>query len=104
MQKYYPAGGDVSFVLRSVEEGEGENGDGCCTLDFQECVCQGVLVLVMGLSSSFCSCDEAQLSGWTKNVLPSAWSARLDSGQNILGRSWGLTPFSFLAANTKQGA
>ena len=59
------AGGDVSFVLRSVEEGEGEDGDGCCTPDVQESFCQRVLVLVMGSSNSFDSCDETQMSGRT---------------------------------------
>ena len=29
-------GGDILFLLRSVEEGEGEDGDGCCALDVQE--------------------------------------------------------------------
>jgi len=72
LQKYCSAGGDVSFVLCLVEEGEGEDGDGCCTLDVQEFVCQGVSVLVMGSSINFSSCDEAQLSGWTGYVLASA--------------------------------
>jgi len=52
-------GGDVSFVLRSAEKGERGDGDGCCTLDVQESICQGVSVLMMGSSSSFDSCDEA---------------------------------------------
>jgi len=58
LQKYYSAGGDVSFVLCLVEEGEGKDGDGCCTLDVQF-VCQGVSVLVIGSSINFSSCDEA---------------------------------------------
>jgi len=40
-------GGDVSFVLRLVEEGGGEDGDGYCALDVREFVCQGVSALVM---------------------------------------------------------
>jgi len=31
--------GNVPFVLRSVEEGEGEDGDGSYTLDVQESIC-----------------------------------------------------------------
>ena len=87
-----------------MEEGGGEDGDECCTFDVPEFVCQGVSVLVMGSSSSFSSYDEAPLLGWTGNVLTYAWSASLDSVQNRLGRSWGLTPFSFLAANIEQGS
>ena len=59
-------GDDVSFIFRSVEEGEGEDGDDCCTLDVEESFCQRVLVLMMGSSSKFGSCDKAQLSGWKK--------------------------------------
>jgi len=62
-------------------------------------VCQGVLVLMMGLSGSFSSRDEAQLSGRIGNILAFAWSTHLASGQNRPGISWGLTPFSFLTAN-----
>ena len=80
-------GGDVSFVLRSMEEGEGEDGDGCCTLDVQEYVCQGVSVLMLGSSRSSSSGDETQLWGWIGNDLFSAWSARLASGWSKLGRS-----------------
>ena len=50
-------GDDVSFVLHLVEKGEGDDGDGYCTLDVQEFICQGVSVLVMGLSSRFDSCN-----------------------------------------------
>jgi len=53
------ASGDVSFVLHTVEKGEGKDGNGCCTLNVHESVCRGVLVLVMGLSSRFGSYDEA---------------------------------------------
>ena len=97
-------GGDVSFVLRSLEEEEGEDSDGCCVLNVQKSVCQGVSVLVMGSSSGLDSCDDAHLSGWTWNVLSSAWSARLTSGRNRLGKNWGLTPCSFLAVNIELGA
>jgi len=82
---HYSAGGDVSF--HSVEEGEEEDGDSYSTLDVQESVCQGVSVLVMGSSNRFGSCDEAQMSGWTRNNLSSTWSARLASGQSRMGRS-----------------
>ena len=79
------AGSDVSFLLRSVEEREEEDGIGSCAPDVRESVCQGVSVLVMGSSSSFDSRDEARLSGRTTNVLTSAWSGHLDSGQNRPG-------------------
>ena len=46
-------GDDVSFLLRPVEEEEGENGEGCCAPDVQEFVCQGALVFVMGPSRDF---------------------------------------------------
>ena len=61
-------GSDVFFVLCSVEEGEGEDGDGCCTPNVPESTFQKVSVLVVGSSSNFGSCDEAQLSGRTGNV------------------------------------
>ena len=51
-----------------MEEGEGKDGDGCCTLDVQESICQGVSVLMIGSSSGLGSCDEAQLWGWTEKI------------------------------------
>ena len=51
--------GDAFFFLHSVEETEGEDGDGCYALDDQEFVCQRALVLVMGPSRGFGSRDEA---------------------------------------------
>ena len=62
-------------------DGEGEDGNGCCAPDIQESIGQGVLVLVMGTSSSFGSRDKAQLLGRIGNVLTSARYARLYSGQ-----------------------
>ena len=47
-------------------------------------------------SSSFGPRDEARLSGGTKNVLASTWSACLDSGQNRPGGGLRLDP-SFLS-------
>ena len=82
----------------------GEDGDGCCTLDVQEFICQGVFVLVIGSSSIFGSYDKAQLWGWIRNDLSSAWSVCLAFGWNRLGSGWGLTPLSFLVANIEQGA
>ena len=64
--------GDVSFVIRSVEEGEGGGGDVCYTPDVQEFICQRVSALMIGLSRGFSTCDEAQLSGRTRKVLASA--------------------------------
>ena len=90
-------GGDVFFLLHLVEKGEGENGNGRCTLGVQESVCRGVSVLEIGPSRSFGSRNEAWLSGRTKNVLASAYSANLDSDHKRPGRGWGLTPFSILA-------
>ena len=98
------AGGDVYFLLPSVEEGEGKDGNGCYAPDIHESVCQGVSVLVMDSSSSLGSRDEARLSGRKRNVLTSAWSAFLDSGQNRPGGGWDLNPLSFLIANIEQGA
>jgi len=63
-----------------------------------------VSVHVMGSTSSFGSCDQAEQSGWTGNALFFAWFVRLASGRIRLGRSWGLTPCSFLAVNIEQGA
>ena len=64
-------GGDVSF-LRPVEEGEGDDGNGCCAFDVQEFICRGASVFVMGLSRNFGFRDEVWLSGRKGNVLPSA--------------------------------
>ena len=33
-------GGDILFLLRPMEEGEGEDGDGCFTPHVQEFVCR----------------------------------------------------------------
>ena len=57
--------GDVSFIIRLVEEGEGEGGDVCYTPDVQESVYQRVSALMIGSSRGFSTCDEAQLSGRT---------------------------------------
>jgi len=46
---------------------------------------QAVLVLAMGSSSSLNSCDEAQLRGWTRNELSSAWSVVWP----LVGADWG---------------
>ena len=89
--------GDVSFLFRPVEEGEGEDGDGCCAPGAHESVCRGVLILTMGPSRSFGSRDEAWLLERTGNFLTSAWSAHLDSDQNRPGRSGGSMSISFLA-------
>jgi len=43
------AGSDVSFVLHSVEEGDGMGSDAYCTPNARKSVCQGVSVLMMGL-------------------------------------------------------
>jgi len=62
-----------------VEEGEGEDSDGCYASDVQESIYQGVSIFVMGSSSSFDFRDDARLSGRIENVLPSVWSAHLNS-------------------------
>ena len=98
------AGSDVSFLLRSVEEREGEDGDGYRDPDVQEFVCQGALVFVMGSSRSFNFRNETPLSGRTGNVLVSAWFAHLASDWIRSGRGWGSTPLSFLAAIMEQGS
>ena len=41
-------GGDVFFLLRSMEEGEGEEGDGCCASDVLEFGYRGTSVFAMG--------------------------------------------------------
>ena len=68
-----------------MEEEKGKDGDGCGTPDVQESICEGVSVLMMGSSSSFGSRDEVMLSGMMGNVLASAWSKHMDSGQNRPG-------------------
>ena len=52
----------------------------------------------MGSSNGLNSCDEAQLWGWIRNDLSSAWSALLASGQSRLSKVW-VQPLSFLVAN-----
>ena len=86
----------------SSENGE-ENREQCCTPDFQEFVCRGVSILVMGSSYSIGSCDEAQLLGRTTNELASNWSARLVFDRIKTSSYWGLCVL-VLAANIKQGA
>ena len=56
-------GGDVFFLHHPVEEGEGEDGNGCCTPDVQEFICRGTSVLVMGSSRKVSLRDEAWMSG-----------------------------------------
>jgi len=89
---------------RKEREREREDGNGCCAPNAQESVCQGVSVLMMGSSSSFDSHGQARLSGKIENILPSIWSARLDSCQNRPGGGWDLTPLSFFAMKIEQGA
>ena len=92
-------------LLRS-SFGRGRRRRGCCTLDVQESVCQGVLVLVIGSSSSFILVTRSNYrDGQGMSYLfPGLRVWPLASGRNILGRSWGLTSCSFLVANIEQGA
>ena len=53
----------MSFLVRSVEKGEGEDGNGCYTPDVQESVYQGISLFGMDSSGSLSFHDEAQLSG-----------------------------------------
>jgi len=46
----------------------------------------------MGSLRGFSSCDEAQLWGWTRNDLLSAWSAGLTFGRSRLGVKFGFDP------------
>jgi len=65
-------GGDVFFLLHTVEEREGEDGDGCCAPDVQEFVCRGTSVFAMGSSRKVSLRDEARLSGRIGRALSSA--------------------------------
>ena len=62
-------------------------------LMFRSLFVKGVLVLMIGSSSSLSSYDEAQLWGWTGNDISFAWSALLASNRSRMDRSLGLTPF-----------
>ena len=49
--------GNVFFLLRLVEEGEGEDGDGCCAPDVQEFSCRGTSIFAMGSSRKVSGCQ-----------------------------------------------
>jgi len=85
------------FLLRRVEEGEGEDGDGCCEPDIQEFGCRGTSVFMMGSSRKVSLRDETWLSGRIGRALASAWSVRLVFDQIGPDWSWGsahLFPYS----------
>ena len=97
-------GSDIFFLLCLVEEGEGKDGDGCCTPDIQGFICRGTSIFAMGPSRNFSFHNEARPSGRTGRALSFAWSAHLVSNQIRPGRGWGSTPLSFLIACMEQGA
>jgi len=82
---HHSAGDNVSFLLHLVEEGEGEDGNGCRAPDAHESICQGVWAFVMVSSRSFSS-REAQLLERIGNALAYTWFKRLDSSRNRPGR------------------
>jgi len=82
-------GGYVSFLLRQVEEGEGEDGMVATLLMFRSSLSRG-FGFVTGQSRGFSSRDEARVSGRTKNVQTSAWSTHLVSDQFCLVYTSGL--------------
>ena len=60
-----------------MEEGEGENEDGCCDFDVQEFGCRGTSVFVRGSSRKISFYDETRLSRRIDGALVSAWYVRL---------------------------
>ena len=86
---------DIFFSLRPVEEGEGEDGDGCCASDIQEFDYRGMSLFVMGSSRKVSLHDEASLSGRVGKALVFAWSVRLVFDQIGPGWSWGSTPLFY---------
>jgi len=91
-------GSDVSFHFCLLEKREGEDGDGCCAPNVQEFIYRENSVFTMGISRNLSFRDESRLSGRTKNVLVSAWSALLASDQIRSGRGCGSMSLSFLAS------
>ena len=73
-----------------MEEGEGEDGDGYCTLDIQEFVCRGTSVFAIGSSRKVSFCDEAQLSRKIGRAPVFAWFVHLVFDQIGPDWNWGL--------------